>query len=479
MIYVNIENKKFYKEISYVFDLMFSSLGLTYSYKYEDADKDDILITYGYKRKENKINQLFIKESSALFNDKYLKEMPKIKINRYRLDKPIKYIDHLVTVLDEEVYGQISPKEIQVDLISNIFFLVTRYEEYIIKEKDCHERFLPEEAVLVKNNLINRPLINEYFEYIFQCLKNIDARLEKKNYFQDKDYAICISHDIDTIFKYKDKFIRGLLVKLIKERNLKEVYSKIKNYCKVLFNKDIDPFWTFNYLITLEKKYNFTASYYFMSGGNSKNDNQYNINNPNLRLIFDEIKANGSEIGIHGSYNSYNNSTQLGNEINKLKKYSSVQGIRQHYLRFSIPDTWEIQEENNLKYDTTLGFAQIAGFRGGICVPYKPFNLNKKKVIDIWEIPLIVMDGTLLENQYMGLNKESAIEYVKELMNKINQLNGVFALLWHNSSLDNTGYSNGWDKVYEEILSYANKTNALGVSGINLIHMIEERGREI
>lgn len=478
MVYVFIENDEFINEKVYTFDLFFDILGIEYSRNIENIKENDLLIVYA---EENNIEfqgkKLFIKSTKILFNQEYLKKLPIICPYRYKLEKEIDYIKDIIILLKCETPEIIQKNRgiyLNIDVISNAFYLVSRYEEYINKERDSHKRFSYKSSAICTANAVDRPIINEYIELVYSLMNKLDNNIVKGSKWDDKDYVICISHDIDSILKYRDKFLKAFLVKLIKERNIKEAFNKVKNYIMSLFNYQKDPYWTFDYLMNLEEKYSFTSSYYFMTSGETNKDNSYSINNTVLKKVFNRIKANDSEIGIHGSYNSYNNVKCLKKEIDLLSKYTNVDGIRQHYLRFSIEETWKTQIENNIKYDTTLAFADTAGFRAGICSPFRPFDLKRKVKLDIWEIPLIVMDGTLMERGYLNLSCDQAVNFMKVLIDRIKYHNGVFSLLWHNSSFDYEGEWKGWQSVYEEILKYAYETNAKGLSGIKLIMKVED-----
>lgn len=45
-----------------------------------------------------------------------------------------------------------------------------------------------------------------------------------------------------------------------------------------------------------------------------------------------------------------------------------VVGYRNHYLRFRVPDTWELLSKAGFKYDTTFGYSDCAGFRNGCAI---------------------------------------------------------------------------------------------------------------
>ncbi|MFU7516430.1 polysaccharide deacetylase family protein [Clostridium sp. HCS.1] len=479
MIWIDIKKDEFIIEKKYTFDLIFSTLGLSYDFYKNDnlVMEDDILICYSpilEKKMHNKF--IWIKESNNLFSKDYLKCPPKYNVKLFNLDYKIKSISDIISIFSNE--DKLFDKKdngfyVYADIISDIFFMVSRYEEIIVQQKDNHERFLLESSIAYKFKFLNRPIVNEQMEFVMSLIKKLDEKMEKENKLGNKDFVFFLSHDIDSILKYRDKFVRTIGNKILREKNIKASFETLSNYFKSLRSIEKDPFWKFDYLASIEEKYGISASYYFMSGGVTGKDNYYNIDNKLLREVFNRINKNCSEIGIHGSYNSYNDFNLLNSEKIRLSKYADVVGIRQHYLRFEVPNTWNVQEKCNLKYDTTLGYAKFAGFRAGICTPYKPFNVLNKTVINIWEIPLIVMDGTLSEAQYMGLSPEGAIEYVRELIKKIIDVNGVFSFLWHNSSLDETSIWKEWKDVYEEIISYCISNNALAISGEKIVKIYE------
>lgn len=477
MIWIYIKNDEFIIEKKYTFDLIFSTLGIDYKFYSNDNEiKEEDIIVYYSPVLDRKFGNKFIwiKESNNLFNDYYLKIQPNYNVKLFNLEENIKSINSIISIFSNE--DKLIDKKndefyIYVDIISDIFFMVTRYEEIICDDKDSHERFLLEKSISYKFNFLDRPIVNEQIEMFLNLLKNLNPKIEKKIRWGNKDFVFFLSHDIDSILKYRDKFIKTMGVKIIKEKDIKSSFKTLSNFLKVLRNKEKDPYWKFNYLSDVEEKYGISASYYFMTGGKTSNDNYYSINNKILKDVFKRIENNSSEIGIHGSYSSYNDSNLLASEKFKIDKYTKAVGIRQHYLRFKAPDTWKVQKECNLRYDTTLGYAKHAGFRAGICTPYKPFNVLERKVINIFEIPLIVMDVTIAETQYMGLKPQEGSDYVKELINKVIDVNGVFSLLWHNSNLDENSMWKDWLKVYEEIIEYCIKNNALAISGKNIIDL--------
>ena len=102
-----------------------------------------------------------------------------------------------------------------------------------------------------------------------------------------------------------------------------------------------------------------------------------------------------------------------------------------------------------LAYDSTVGFADRVGFRAGTCFPYHPWLLHLNREANLIEIPLIVMDKTLME--YMGLSPEESLEEIYRSAARCRVVGGVFTLLWHNSSVANPKYSAAYSKALDHL----------------------------
>ena len=64
---------------------------------------------------------------------------------------------------------------------------------------------------------------------------------------------------------------------------------------------------------------------------------------------------------------------------------------------FDVRNTWKILEENKIQYDLTLGYPEMPGFKCGICYPFHVFDIVNKKKLNLIEIPLIIMDVSLMD----------------------------------------------------------------------------------
>ena len=197
-----------------------------------------------------------------------------------------------------------------------------------------------------------------------------------------------------------------------------------------------------------------------------KLDDFYSIEDKAIQDIMTIIESNDFEIGLHGSLQSFNHSDYLKEEKEIL---NSCKGVRQHYLKYDIYSTSRDQEKL-FDYDSTLGFADMIGFRRGTCMPFRLYDLMSDIQLDLIEIPLIVMEQTL--KSYMNLNIDDAYVRVVEMIDKIKQHNGLFTLLWHPGNC-----SDEWEEwlrdMYSKILIHMKKENQESLVGSEIIKRVK------
>jgi hypothetical protein len=95
-----------------------------------------------------------------------------------------------------------------------------------------------------------------------------------------------------------------------------------------------------------------------------------------------------------------------------------------------------------------MGYPEAEGFRCGICHDFPVFDLKSRTQLPLRELPLIAMDVTLA--MYRGYTPAQAASKLQALYNEVKVHNGVFTLLWHNSSW-NTAF---WEPYKSVLLDF-------------------------
>jgi hypothetical protein len=169
------------------------------------------------------------------------------------------------------------------------------------------------------------------------------------------------------------------------------------------------------------------------------------------RLV-ETLLAGGAEVGQHGSYTAATDLEQLAREKAVLESLAGpVVGHRYHYLRVDVERNLVPLERLGLGYDSSLGFADAPGFRAGIAHPFRPWDWEGDRPAGIVEIPLVVMDGTLAEDRYLGLSADEARPRLEQIVEWAAEHGGGFSVLWHTDRYD-APTARGWDRLYFHLI---------------------------
>lgn len=182
--------------------------------------------------------------------------------------------------------------------------------------------------------------------------------------------------------------------------------------------------------------------------------------NDRLQGKIRELTENGWEVGLHGSFDSYDSPDLLLEEKNRLEAISGlpVLSTRQHWLRLSLKNTWRIQAAAGVKADTTLGYNDCVGFRAGTASPFHPYDFDGEKKYQLVEVPMVLMDGTLFD--HCRMDDDEALERSLEILGEVKKFNGCVAINWHQRT-PSSDYK--WYWVYQEILAWITENGGEGI----------------
>jgi hypothetical protein len=301
-----------------------------------------------------------------------------------------------------------------------------------------------------KEGFLDRPIVNEKVKELKEKLFVLDNSLV----FKEREFELVITHDIDSLYFWKSfpqllKLVGG---DILKRKNIRLALERIKEYFLVKTKKRKDPFDTFDWLMDKSEGAGMESRFYFMSGGVTEYDNNYKIDEPKAVELIKKIKERGHTIGIHPSYNAYNDAKQFKKEkylLEKLTGQKIIEG-REHFLRFEVPATWQIWEDNGMEIDSTCGYADKEGFRCGTGDEFSVFNILTRKKLKLKERPLIVMDGSFTTYQ-ADMNSIEIEQKIKSLIKNVQEYQGTLVLLWHNSSFYGQNQKI-YQKMYKRIL---------------------------
>ncbi|MDC0010727.1 polysaccharide deacetylase family protein [Porticoccaceae bacterium] len=348
--------------------------------------------------------------------------------------------------------------DLKLDIFGSAFFMLSRYEELITTDRDNHDRFPSYGSVGYKAGFLSRPIVNEYVEILWECIHTLWPDLQRKKR-KGKNFITC---DADWPF---DPAIYSLsrMIKTCGRQILRE-YSPldaIKTCNRFLLNKlgfDVNDQYRENisWMMDVNEQAGNKMAFYFITYKTSDIDTDEDFDSLRMRALFREIHSRGHELGLHPGYITHANPANFAKSVEKLRQVFKEENIKQtqvggrmHFLRWDANQTPGLWNDHGFDYDSTLSYADSAGFRCGVCYDFTMYDLANRCAFRLKQRPLIVMECSVIAPRYENLG------YSVESMDRFNQFktycriyNGTYTFLWHNSF-----FKNKHDKIfYKELI---------------------------
>ncbi|CAM1341971.1 polysaccharide deacetylase family protein [Tenacibaculum amylolyticum] len=339
---------------------------------------------------------------------------------------------------------------IPFDIFSASFYLITRYEEYLPHIKDIHGRFTANQSIAFLHGFLEQPVIDIWAYKLLDVLKE---RFPDYNYGAKRKYTFMSTIDIDNAYVYKYKSSIRSIAGGLKDLYKLHVFNVIDRLA-VRFNIKKDPFNTFDKILDLKKKYNVRTIFFFLIGDYTSYDTNVSASKRKFKLLIKDM-VDYARVGLHPSYYTMKNFTKLKEEKQRLENITNMPIFRsrQHYLRFSLPVTYQKLIDLEIKEDYSMGYASHVGFRASTCTPFYFYDLDFEIQTPLKIFPFALMDTTL--NDYMKLTPKQSLGKINDLKNEVKKVNGTFITLFHNESLSDYLRWKGWKRVYESMLKIA------------------------
>lgn len=360
----------------------------------------------------------------------------------------VRPIDPEVTYWDDlPIFFQTLGEDIPFDLFAASFFLLTRYEEYLEKEKDKHDRYPPEKSLAFRHGFLEQPIVDQWVMKLKKMLKEKYPELE----FSVRRFQFIPTIDVDNVYVYRHKgpFINGYHI--IKDI-LKGDAEKAKYRLSVILRLREDPYFNLKKITAIHQHCGTMPVFFFHCGCYGKYDKKTFI--PSFR--YRNARKNISRdfiVGMHPSYHAGYSPRIFQMERRAMERSTLDKKVfhsRFHYLRFRMPQSFQLLASEKIAHDWSMGYSSRPGFRAGTTFPYHFYNLKNEKAYRLLIHPFVVMDKTLKSD--LGLNREEARQYMLNLIEKVRETNGVFVSVFHNENLTDAFSWRGWKKMYYSLL---------------------------
>ena len=253
---------------------------------------------------------------------------------------------------------------------------------------------------------------------------------------------VSLTHDVDRTEKTYQYLTHTL-------KALRKGDMRTASYHLGSLNRRKQVYWNFEDIMEIEDRFDARSTFYFLLESfpfsllKPKSWKlalgRYDIHEERITELIHQLIAGGWEIGLHGSWASYNSPELLKKEKQMLEDVAGqqVKGIRQHYLNWN-EDTWQLQKQAGFLYDTTWGYTRKIGYRENKVKPFAPFNDHFKV------FPMAIMDSC-----YM--NTPDRLRELYKLIQLTRDNDAVLVINWHSNNYNEKDFP-GYREAYIEII---------------------------
>jgi len=346
----------------------------------------------------------------------------------------------------------VSPAEASLpfDLFSAIFYLISRYEEYLVdnRQTDEHGRFPAEKSIAYRLDFLHIPVVEMWLDRFKKLLTGRfpDFSFPKPAFVFNPLLAVTVSH----LFKHKGiiRLAGGIADDWLHLR-LKKSWLRIKYG---LFKRK-DPYDTFYKFIALKKSYKHALLTFFLTGTYSNYDHNIAPTRPMFKKLVKTL-ADYTGIGLLASYYAAENPRMFKREWAKLEEliHKPVHKVHFHYYRQQMPVSYRQLWEMEFTDDYSMGYPQRIAFRASTAHPFPFYDLTEETETDLTIHPVIISDYKL--NFHLKFPPEKALQQFIETGQLIRKYGGYYEPVIHNAILSEFEEWKNWSKVYIEMIKF-------------------------
>lgn len=343
------------------------------------------------------------------------------------------------------------------DILAAVFYLITRYEEYLPHEKDEYGRYAHRNSLAYKEGFLHLPLINTWLKKLVEPLRRGDAKEHEEpqtSNFKPQTFSLLPTYDIDIAWSYRHKGLvrnAGGWLKSVAGGEWKNAARRLW----VLAGRRQDPYDSYEWMDELHRRYETDPVYFFHVGG-SRNRYDKNIHpqHPAMRRLV-AATASRYKTGIHPSWQSGDEPGKIKEELAVLQEMACVPVTRsrQHFIRFEMPGTFRQLVEAGIEHDYSMGYGSINGFRASVAAPFYWYDLEREEQTKLLLHPFCFMDANSCFEQ--KLSPQQALDELMHYYHAVRSVGGCMGMIWHNTFLGTDPLFSGWRDVYERFISLA------------------------
>jgi hypothetical protein len=328
--------------------------------------------------------------------------------------------------------------DIGFDILSAIFYCISRYEEYLEHEPDEYGRYAHWNSLAWKNNFLHQPVVDVWLKEFGKLLQAKFTSLV----IHQSPFTFIPTYDIDIAWTYKHKGFLRSIASFIKQP------GKIYEHIRVILGKQPDPFDSYSWLQQMHQTQQLSPVYFFLvAEERSRLDKNISPKKKALQQLIQQTKEL-NEVGLHPSVHSNTAKECLHTEKKTLEQiiHKPVTKSRHHYLQLHVPHSYRELIAAGITDDYTMGYGTVNGFRASTSNSFLWYDLENEISTQIRLHPFAYMEA----NSYYELHHtpQQAADELQQLLKQVKLVQGTFITVFHNQFLGSAPAFKGWKEMY-------------------------------
>lgn len=330
------------------------------------------------------------------------------------------------------------------DIFGASFYLMSRYEEYLLHLKDNFGRFDPSSSLAYKNRFLNKPIIDFWIQRLESYLKKIYPEIKfKNNHFKFETRL-----EVPCLYEYKGKGVVRTIFGVLRDVLNFDLYRLYFRFFVLLKIKK-DPLDNYESWININNKAGVKTALFFLISDFSRYDRNLSFySKPFIEKVKDV--SDFCEVSLLSSYLSSENKLLLSEEKNRLNSVVNkpVLNVRQHLLKLNFPNTYRNFIKLGFESDYSLQYYDLPGFRASTSNPFFFYDLENEVETKLILNPVCISDRVLKIYKKPIL----ARQIIEEITRYIKQVNGQMIIVLNNSIISDESKNYKWRKMFDKFL---------------------------
>jgi hypothetical protein len=156
--------------------------------------------------------------------------------------------------------------------------------------------------------------------------------------------------------------------------------------------------------------------------------------------------------GLHPSYDCRDVKT-LQNEAERYKNVCGEKpdAARFHFIRLSLPNSYQVLIDAGIFADHSMGFPDHPGFRAGTSRTFRFYDLTRELVTHLKIHPFCLMDATF-EYYLPKLGEVAVNQKITQISSRVESAGGRLSWIFHNDLLSGYRKRYDWAACHQRLL---------------------------